>query len=174
MVTKARGQINQWGKIPNSVSLYILKNIFLDIIIIKLTVAVAITKPSRLHSFLQRLVSKKKKKLKGSKIFLPVKGEKKKKKGGNKKNWQNCKRIWSYKAAICTGDRLNVNSEQNMLNLKANNVNKKFVKLYLQKWHKCNTWNMFSKTSTKLFFSSRVATWRIYRLLIQSGSELWL
>lgn len=37
------------------------------------------------------------------------------------------------KSAICIGDRLNVNSEQNMLNMNVNDVNKKFVKLYLQK-----------------------------------------
>lgn len=44
MLIKARGQINQSSKIPNSHSPYILKNVFPDTIIIKLTVAVAITK----------------------------------------------------------------------------------------------------------------------------------
>lgn len=169
MVIKARGQINQWSKIPNSHSPHILKNIFLDIIIIKLTVAVAITKLSRLYFFLLILVSKKNPER--LKFFA---SERRENKGKRKKNWQNCKRIWSHKAAICIGDRLNVNSEQNMLYLNVNNVNIKFVKIYLQKWHNFNTWNMFSKTFMKLLFSSRVATWKIYRLLIQSRSGLWL
>lgn len=106
------------------------------------------------------------------KIFA---SERRKKKGKQKKNWENCKGTWNYKVAFCIGDRLNVNSEQNMLKLNANYVvNKKFVKIYLQKWNNFHSGNIFSKTSTKLFFFCRVATWKIYRLLIQSGSELWL
>lgn len=168
MVIKARGQINQWSKIPNSHSPHILKNIFLDIIIIKLKVAVAITKLSRFNVFLLILVSKKK--FERLKFFASERREKNK--GKQKKNWQNCKKIWIIRlqSALVTGWM----SILNKLYLNVNNVNKKFVKIYLQKWHNFNTWNMFSKTFMKLLFSSRVATWQIYRLLIQSRSELWL
>lgn len=112
----------------------------------------------------------KQKKFERLKFFASERREKNKEK--QKKNWQNCKKIWIIRlqSALVTGWM----SILNKLYLNVNNVNKKFVKIYLQKWHNFNTWNMFSKTFMKLLFSSRVATWKIYRLLIQSRSELWL